>query len=160
MTTLPPDADDPGFAEPPFTWADSDLEAALAVLGEAAVPPAEVLVLTDEEIVALDGLQHSQVVPTPWFDTQEVEPAVLAAIALRGLTARRLVRLNHLEDDDGAATPIAPWPGTRPSSSVAAAMSTTVAERTRVRPIRSPSGPKTRPPRGRMTKAAANAPRV
>lgn len=114
MTTLPPDAEDPafedsgfedsGFEEPPFTWAESDLEAALAVLGRAAVPPTEALVLTDEEIVALDGLQHSQVVPTPWFDTQEVEPNVLAAIALRGLTARRLVRLNHLEDDDGVAT--------------------------------------------------------
>ena len=99
MTTLPPDT-----AEAPFSWAESDLEAALAVLSQGAVPPVEVLVLTDEEIVALDGVQHSQVVPTPWFDTQEVEPNVLAAIALRGLTARRLVRLNHLEDDDGAAT--------------------------------------------------------
>jgi hypothetical protein len=80
-------------APPAFRWSAADLAAADAVLAQAADPAAPVVVLTDEELVALDGLQHEQVVPTPWLDAQPFDRHSLGGIALRGLVARGQVLL-------------------------------------------------------------------
>lgn len=97
MTTQP-------GAPTPFTWTTVDLEAAESVLAEVADDPREVVVLTDEEIVALDGLHHDQVVPTPWLDAQQFSREDLGGIALRGLIARKLVALGPKITPQGEAT--------------------------------------------------------
>lgn len=56
--------------------------------------------------------------------------------------------------------PIASWPGSRPVQVVAVAIIKMVIISTGLRPIRSPSGPKTNPPSGRTANAAANVPNV
>lgn len=85
--------DEPQGGSPSFTWTTVDLEAAIGVLADVTDEHQEVSVLTDEELVALDGLQHDQIVPTPWLDEQEFGRAELGGIALRGLIARGLVAL-------------------------------------------------------------------
>ncbi len=60
----------------------------------------------------------------------------------------------------GDQTPMLAYEGIRPMQSVPIAIMIMVTARTFCRPMRSPSGPKTRPPRGRMRKAAVNAPKV
>ncbi|MCB7135733.1 hypothetical protein [Cellulosimicrobium marinum] len=74
-------------------WSADDIAAAEATL--ARVVPGEatsVGVLTDEEVVVLDGLQHEQLVPTPWLDAQEgADRTLVGRVALRSLLARGLV---------------------------------------------------------------------
>jgi hypothetical protein len=84
-----------------FRWSASDLAAANATLARASNPPAPVVILTDEELVALDGLQHSQLVPTPWLDAQAFDRTDLGGIALRGLIARKLVLPVFTDAADG-----------------------------------------------------------
>lgn len=107
MTNLlhPPPAD-PRFALPPagFNWSQQDADAALAVLADVTDSPREVVILTDEEVVALDGLQNEQLAPTPWLDAQELTREQLGGIALRGLIARRLVALGPTLTPDGTPT--------------------------------------------------------
>lgn len=79
--------------EPRFNWSDVDIYAAQQVLldGQGARPPRDVIVLTDEEIVVLDGLNNPQLVPTPYLEKNNVDIATAAGTALRGLLARELV---------------------------------------------------------------------
>lgn len=66
---------------------------AALVLSSAEDGPVQMGVFTDEELIALDGLDTVQLVPLPWVVDNEdsVERATAASIALRGLIARRLV---------------------------------------------------------------------
>ncbi|WP_232548746.1 hypothetical protein [Propioniciclava soli] len=98
--TTAPDALPP----PGFTWSRADADAALAVLADPPDVPRDVVVLTDEEIVALDGLQNEQPSPTPWLDAQDLTAAQLGGIALRGLIARSMVALGPAEAADGSPT--------------------------------------------------------
>ncbi len=72
--------------------------------------------LTDEEVVALDGVQHEQLVALPWLSAQDASKELMCAIALRGLLAKELVypvvfegetepsRLHATEEITGALT--------------------------------------------------------
>lgn len=97
-------------------WTERDVQCAAKVL-ESATPGGTVLpTLTDEEVVALDGVQHDQVVALPWLSVQTVEKEILCAVALRGLLAKELVypvvfkgetepsRLHAVDDITGALT--------------------------------------------------------
>ncbi|HEY8699927.1 MAG TPA: hypothetical protein VIM08_03020 [Arthrobacter sp.] len=97
-------------------WTQRDVECAAKVLDSASAPGSALPTLTDEEIVALDGVQHEQIVALPWLSAQNTEKEILCAVALRGLLAKELVypvifegeteptRLHALEDITGALT--------------------------------------------------------
>ncbi|WP_144663394.1 hypothetical protein [Paenarthrobacter nicotinovorans] len=72
-------------------WTQRDVEAAAKVLASASAIGAPLPTLTDEEVVALDGVQHEQLVALPWLSTQDTNKEVLCAVALRGLLAKELV---------------------------------------------------------------------
>lgn len=75
---------------------------AALVLSSAEDGPVQMGVFTDEELIALDGLDTVQLVPLPWVVDNEdsVERATAASIALRGLIARRLVLPAELLAED------------------------------------------------------------
>lgn len=103
MTT---DFPTPTADEPAFQWTDTDAAAAKEVLAEAqgSRPPRELIVLTDEEVVVLDGLKHAQLVPTPYLDATKPDLEVVAGTALRGLLARMLVAPRPILDAAGEPT--------------------------------------------------------
>src|SRR5919106_2465049 len=97
-------------------WTERDVQCAAKIL-ESATPEGAVLpTLTDEEVVALDGVQHDQIVALPWLSAQTVEKEILCAVALRGLLAKELVypvifqgeseptRLHAVDEITGALT--------------------------------------------------------
>lgn len=75
---------------------------AALVLSSAEDGPVQMGVFTDEELIALDGLDTVQLVPLPWVVDNEdsVERATAASIALRSLIARRLVLPAELLAED------------------------------------------------------------
>lgn len=96
---------------------DEDLRMAHAVLTqpleEAVI---SIVTLTDEELLAIEGIQHRQLMPLPWVAENlrtDEERAVAAATATRGLIARGLVRSEKVKDplrpdEKGPADEIAP----------------------------------------------------
>lgn len=58
---------------------------------EDVTEPTGVMVLTDEELLALDGTGHPPVVALPWASAQETANEVLAGVAARSLIARGLL---------------------------------------------------------------------
>ncbi|WP_347109141.1 hypothetical protein AAHB33_00570 [Paenarthrobacter sp. S56] len=97
-------------------WTARDIEAAAKVLESASATGTALPTLTDEEVVALDGVQHEQIVALPWLSAQDASRELMCAIALRGLLAKELVypvifegeteptRLHATEDITGALT--------------------------------------------------------
>lgn len=84
----------------PIEWTERDVEAAFEVLGYAGGEKASLPTLTDEEVVALDGVERDQAVPTPWLDAQDADRATLTGVALRGLLAKELVYPVIFEGED------------------------------------------------------------
>ena len=88
------------------TFSQDDLDAAIAVLsqtgGEEEVR--ELFSLSDEELLAVDGVQHPQLTELPWVeanaDAAELRELV-AAVAMRSLLARGLITTSA--DADPAA---------------------------------------------------------
>ncbi|WP_277208427.1 hypothetical protein [Isoptericola croceus] len=77
----------------PMRFSPDDVAAARKTLEQArageAVP---IVILTDEEVVILDGLEHDQLVPTPWLEAQEgADRSLVGRVALRSLLAREMV---------------------------------------------------------------------
>jgi len=72
---------------------DRGMQCAAFVLDGATDGPARLGSFTDEEIVALDGLDTEQIVPTPWIsaNAEEVPSRIAASVAIRSMIARRLV---------------------------------------------------------------------
>lgn len=64
---------------------------------------AHVVSLTDEEIVALDGVDHPQVVVTPWLSAHDGDTSVITTVALRSLIVRGLVSVLDEGGDDPSA---------------------------------------------------------
>lgn len=97
-------------------WTVRDIEAAAKVLASATSEGAALPTLTDEEVVALDGVQHEQIVALPWLSSQDASKDLMCAVALRGLLAKELVypvvfegetepsRLHATEEITGALT--------------------------------------------------------
>ncbi len=98
-------------------WTERDVQCAAQVLSQATSEGTVLTTLTDEEVVALDGVQHEQVAATPWLSSQDTaQRDLLAAVALRGLLAKELVypvifegetepsRLHAIEEITGSLT--------------------------------------------------------
>lgn len=71
----------------------ADYEAAIAVLGRSeAGKPVGIVNLTDEQVMALDGVQAVQPTPMPWLDAQgDVDKELVVKVALRALLSQGLV---------------------------------------------------------------------
>ncbi|WP_120521669.1 hypothetical protein [Arthrobacter celericrescens] len=99
-----------------INWTERDVRCAAAVLGKASDDGFALPTLTDEEVVALDGVQREQIVALPWLTAQDAGKDIMCAVALRGLLAKELVypvifegeteptRLHATEDITGALT--------------------------------------------------------
>jgi len=83
-----------------MTWSTSDIAAARATLSRAtAGEVSHVFSLTDEEIVVLDGVQHAQLVTTPYLDgLTDAERDLAPRVALRSLVVRDLVSATREPD--------------------------------------------------------------
>lgn len=76
---------------PEITFTRQDGEAALAVLASVNDPEYSLPTLTDEEIVALDGIKHKQAVALPWLDDHLDQLELACNVALRTLLSKGLV---------------------------------------------------------------------
>lgn len=79
-----------------------DVKVAMSVLmskGDSEV--AELVSLTDEELIALEGIQHDQILPLPWADdnaSSDEHRALVAATAMRSFAARGLITTSTVRD--------------------------------------------------------------
>ncbi|MFJ3957412.1 hypothetical protein [Arthrobacter sp. NPDC090010] len=82
----------PGAGTEPseITLSDRDIAAAQELLGQASAE-LPLPVLTDEEIVALDGLDHPQAVALPWLSAHEDQRELACNVALRTLLSKGFV---------------------------------------------------------------------
>lgn len=89
MTSAP----QPGTSAPSFSA--EDLEVATELLTRALTEPVqEIVTLTEEELTALDGLQHDALTPTPWLDEtapERADRALAAGAAMRSMMARGII---------------------------------------------------------------------
>jgi|GEM_PF-1145914 len=94
----------PGSATPAggITLSDRDIAAAQELLRRAGEEPA-LPVLTDEEIVALDGIDNPQAVVLPWLSGHEEQKELACNVALRTLLSK------------GFVVPVADEPGQVPT---------------------------------------------
>lgn len=85
---LPTDASPASQAEPSVS-----VDPGRALLSGVTGHRHEVVILTDEELVALDEVQTTpQISPTPWLDHQHLNEDDLRMVALRSLLVRKLAR--------------------------------------------------------------------
>ncbi|ATG50671.1 hypothetical protein CFK38_03410 [Brachybacterium vulturis] len=77
-------------AEPTIT--QRDMLGAMEVLATTEPEPSVLLILTDEELMGLDGASALELLGSPYLDQEVVDRTSSAAAALRSLTARGLVR--------------------------------------------------------------------
>lgn len=86
----------------PMHFSDDDVLVAMDVLtqdlhGEVT----ELVTLTDEELIALDGAEHEQITPVPWIATNAADTArreLATATAMRSFLARGLVVSSAVTD--------------------------------------------------------------
>lgn len=80
-----------------------DVGSALAILeaGTEQGDPFDVVRLTDEQIIGLDGFRRAQVTATPWVGQEEKLRPVLAAAGLRSLIASDMVTI-AVDEESGA----------------------------------------------------------
>lgn len=81
----------------PSETTDRDAAGAFELLAAASESPTVVAVLTDEELVALQGAESAQLAGTPFLDESKLPTEQASAIALRSLVARGLV---VIDDED------------------------------------------------------------
>lgn len=75
-----------------ITITERDMLGAMEVLATSAADPDMLLVLTDEEIMALDGASALEILGSPYLDQDAVDAEASAAAALRSLAARGMAR--------------------------------------------------------------------
>ncbi|MBE1878864.1 hypothetical protein [Myceligenerans pegani] len=85
-----------------MTFSEDDVQAARATLAQARDGEVVgVVILTDEEVAILDGLENEQLVPTPWMDAQTGgDRSLMGRVALRSMLSRELVQ--PVDTDDGS----------------------------------------------------------
>lgn len=88
----------PSPTEPTIT--ERDMLGAMEVLSGTAPEPEPLIVLTDEEIMALDGLSALEILGSPYLSQGAVDAEASAAAALRSLVARGMVRTGSAERDE------------------------------------------------------------
>ncbi|WP_323959955.1 hypothetical protein GC088_00405 [Arthrobacter sp. JZ12] len=72
----------------PIEWTKRDLESARKVLAMSFEESEELPTLTDEEIVALDGIERDQLVALPFLEKHEEQKYLAATVALRSLMSK------------------------------------------------------------------------
>lgn len=77
---------------PDVTITERDMLGAMEVLATSDPDPGMLLVLTDEEIMALDGASALELLGSPYLSQNVVDAESSAAAALRSLSARGMVR--------------------------------------------------------------------
>lgn len=111
MSSDPANGTDPGTtssARSPFD--ERSLACAVSLLAAGREGVSEVAVLTDEEILALDGTATEQIVATPYLDeyvTDQASRDLIARTAMRILMTRRDV-ISEIEAAEGEERPLAP----------------------------------------------------
>lgn len=75
----------------PLVVTERDMLGALEILERSSADPDVLLVLSDEEILALDGEAGLRILGSPYLDQEQVHRETAGATAMRGLIARRLV---------------------------------------------------------------------
>ncbi|GAA1490863.1 hypothetical protein [Brachybacterium sacelli] len=89
-----------GSSAPSFS-AD-DVRIATELLSRPLTEPVtEIVTLTDEELTALDGLQHESLTPTPWLSesaVQQADRALATSAAMRSMMARGIVASSTVVD--------------------------------------------------------------
>lgn len=99
-TTAPAPSPQPG--DPTFVVTERDWLGALQILELRSDDPDVLLVLSDEEILALDGEDALRVLGSPYLDQEQVHRETAGSTALRGLIARRLVNpTDQAREDEG-----------------------------------------------------------
>lgn len=76
--------------EKTIEWTQRDIQCAEAVLANSTGDGFSLPMLTDEEIVALDGLERSQAVALPWLDLHTEQRELACNVALRSLLSKGL----------------------------------------------------------------------
>lgn len=83
-------------------YSAEDLETASALLTRPLTEPVtEIVSLTDEELLALDGIEHDPLTPTPWLERAargEEDRALATAAAMRSMIARGIVTSSAVLD--------------------------------------------------------------
>lgn len=83
-------------------FSESDIAAAMAVVSQPLEESVmEIITLTDEELWAIDGVQHEQITALPWTEKnapQDAERDLAAAVAMRSMLARGLVVSSAVSD--------------------------------------------------------------
>lgn len=82
---------DPDTPDRPLVITERDMLGALQVLERASEDPDVLIVLSDEEILALDGPDSLRALGSPFLDQDHIDRDTASATALRGLIARRMV---------------------------------------------------------------------
>ncbi|MEU4388378.1 hypothetical protein [Promicromonospora sp. NPDC023805] len=90
-----------------------DVEAARVTLAQARDGEVVgIVILTDEEVSILDGLEHEQLVPTPWIDAQgEADRSLMGRVALRSMASRELVVPAGTDESGNGVIAIKAHPG-------------------------------------------------
>jgi len=85
---------------PEITFTKDDTDAALALLAAVDSPDYALPTLTDEEIVAIDGIRHPQAVALPWLNSHPREHhELICNVALRTLLTKGFVYPVTLEGE-------------------------------------------------------------
>jgi hypothetical protein len=81
------------LSEQTLNFTKADYDAAIAVVGRGEAGKAtRVVNLTDEQLMALDGVQTTQPTPMPWLQTQgDIDKELVVKVALRALLSQGLV---------------------------------------------------------------------
>lgn len=91
-----------GSAQQPPQYDTEDLQLARTLLTQPLDDVVQsVATISDEELLAIEGIQHRQLIPLPWATKNlrtEEERAIAAATATRSLIARGLVRSEKVKD--------------------------------------------------------------
>lgn len=96
--TTPGNGSDPSVPQ----YDSQDIALAAGVITQELDEPATLIVsLSDEELLAIEGIQHRQLVPLPWAEKNlrtDEERAIATATATRSLIARGLVTMDEVKD--------------------------------------------------------------
>lgn len=102
MTTPIPENGPAAGTDAGLVATERDMLGALEILQQADADPDVLLVLSDEEILALDGADALRALGSPYLDQEHVHRETAGATAMRGLIARRLVNpTDQAREDEG-----------------------------------------------------------
>jgi hypothetical protein len=78
------------MSDNPIEWTERDIESAKGVLALSGQEDQSLPTLTDEEIVALDGVEREQIVALPFLDEHKEQTTLAGNVALRSMLVKGL----------------------------------------------------------------------